>query len=205
MATMMNRVFNRVRRAHRRALRLWFAVVLIVVGGGVSGSARSDEDDWQLSARGGLASVVVEGRDPFGIRIGVDGQYGIDDAWAVKLMTSASQHGVSPVPAKALPGGDLYAYSLFGGFSYTMDVLRLLPSFELGVGILGVTGAVAKPHRAIGLQAAVGADYLIGPRWSVGGVAEYVYAPFDLISNALNGNAVPKSFALSARVSWIIH
>jgi hypothetical protein len=57
----------------------------------------------------------------------------------------------------------------------------------------------------MGLQAGVAADYLIGPRFSVGAVAEYVYAPFDLISNALNGNAVPKAFAISARVSWIIH
>jgi opacity protein-like surface antigen len=168
-------------------------------------SARADEDDWLLSAHGGIANVVVEGRDPFGVRLGLTGQYGLDDAWAVLVTTSGSRHGVSADTARALPGGALYSYSVFGGLSYTMDVLRLLPSFEVGVGILGITGAVAKAHRAIGMQVGAGADYLLTPRWSIGAVAEYVFAPFDLISNALTGNAVPQAFALSARVSWIIH
>jgi hypothetical protein len=167
--------------------------------------AAADDDDWQLSARGGIASVVVDGRNPTGLRLGLDGQYGLSDAWAVRLTTSGSRHGVSANAAKQLPGGTIWSYAVFGGVSYTMDVLRLLPSFEVGVGMLGVTGAVVKPHRAIGLQAAAAADYLVSPRWSVGGVAEYVYAPFDLIANALNGSAVPQAFALSARVCWIIH
>jgi|GEM_PF-987188 len=170
-----------------------------------SSPARADADDWQVSGHAGIASVVVEGRDPLGLRLGLGGQYGLDDAWAVRMTASASRHGVSEDPARALPGGTIYAYSAFAGFSYTLDVLRLLPTFELGLGILGVTGAVAKPHRAIGMQAAIGAEYLVGPRWSVGAVAEYVFAPFDLISNALSGNAVPQAFALCARVSWIIH
>ena len=147
----------------------------------------------------------MDGRNPLGLRAGVDGQYGLSDAWAVRLTASGSRHGVSDDAMKRLPGGTIWSYAVFGGVSYTMDVLRLLPSFEVGVGMLGVTGAVLKPRRAIGMQAAVAADYLIGPRWSIGGVAEYVYAPFDLIANALNGTAVPQAFALSARVSWIIH
>ena len=44
--------------------------------------------------------------------------------------------------------------------AYTMDVLRLLPTFEVGIAMLGATGAVVKPRRAIGMQAALGADYL---------------------------------------------
>jgi hypothetical protein len=169
-----------------------------------AGSARADEDEWQLSARTGIASMVVEGRDPYGVRLALDAQYGLDDAWAVRLTTAGSRHGVSADPTRQLPGGAMYGYSVFGGLSYTMDVLRLLPSFEVGVGLLGVGGAVVKPHRAIGMQAAVGADYLMAPRWSIGGVAEYVFAPFDLISNALTGNATPRAFALSVRLSWIL-
>jgi hypothetical protein len=168
-------------------------------------SSAADDDDWQVAARAGIASVVVEGRDPLGLRVGVDGQYGLSDAWAIRLTASGSRHSVSQNVAAREPGGTIWAYSGFAGLSYTMDVLRLLPSFEVGVGMLGFGGAVARPHRAIGMQAAVAADYLLGPRWSVGGIAEYVYAPFDLISNALSGNAVPRAFALSARVCWILH
>jgi hypothetical protein len=166
--------------------------------------AAADDDDWQVSARAGIASVAIEGRNPFGVRLGVDGQYGLSDAWAIRVSAMGSRHGVSENMAAALPGGAIWAYSAFGGLAWTMDVLRLLPSFEVGVGMLGVAGAVAKPHRAIGMQAAIAADYLVGPRWSIGGIAEYVFAPFDLISNALTGDAVPQAFALSARICWII-
>ncbi|MES1209429.1 MAG: hypothetical protein ABUS79_26115 [Pseudomonadota bacterium] len=166
--------------------------------------ARADEDDWQVAARAGIASIVVDGRNPFGARFGVDGQYGLNDAWAVRLTAVGSRHGVSADAPHQLPGGTIYAYSVFGGLSYTLDVLRLLPSFEVGVGLLGIEGAVVKPRRAVGMQASVAADYLVGPRWSIGGVAEYVFAPFDLVSNALNGNAIPQAFALSARICWII-
>jgi hypothetical protein len=168
-------------------------------------AARADADDWQVAAAAGIASLKVEGRDPLGMRLSLDGQYGLDDAWAVRLTASGGRHGVTPDKDKSLPGGAIYSYSLFAGLAYSMDILRLLPSFEVGLGILGATGAVTKPHRAIGMHAAVGADYLLTPRWSVGGVAAYVFAPFDLISNALSGNASPQAFSLSVRLAWILH
>ncbi|MEO8211929.1 MAG: outer membrane beta-barrel protein [Myxococcales bacterium] len=182
---------------------VFLAAVLTAMLG--SRTARADADDWQLSAAAGIASLVVDGRDPLGMRLALDGQYGLDDAWAVRLTASGGRHGVTSDMAKSLPGGEIYSYALFAGLAYSMDVLRLLPSFEVGLGILGATGAVTKAHRAIGMQAAVGADYLLTPRWSVGGVAAYVYAPFDLISNALTGNAVPQAFSLSVRLGWILH
>jgi len=182
-------------------LLLWGACLMVAFS---SRAAWADEDEWQLSARAGMASIAVEERSPFGARVALDGQYGLDDAWALRLTAGGARYGVSADAPKSLPGGAIYAYSLFAGVAYAMDVLRLLPSFEVGLGVLGVTGAVVKPHRAVGMQAAVGADYLMTPRWSIGGVAEYVFAPFDLIANALNGNAVPQAFALSVRLSWIL-
>lgn len=182
---------------------LCFLVAVVVCA--APGAARADEDDWQVAARAGVAGVSADGRSPLGPRLALDAQYGLSDAWAVRLTAAGSRHGVSENMKAGLPGGAVYGYSVFGSLSYTMDLLRLLPSFEVGLGILGVTGAVMKPRRAVGAQAAIAADYLMGPRWSIGGVAEYVYAPFDLISNALSGAAVPQAFALSARICWIIH
>jgi hypothetical protein len=181
----------------------WLAAFLTTLSRPVT--ARADADDWQVAAAAGIASLVVEGRNPMGMRLALDGQYGLDDAWAVRVTASGGRYGVTPDMAKALPGGAIYSYSVFAGLAYSMDILRLLPSFEIGVGLLGATGAVIKPHRAFGMQAAVGADYLLTPRWSVGGVAAYVFAPFDLISNALSGNASPQAFSLSVRLAWILH
>ncbi len=189
----------------KQRLVLTLALITATISVVAPRRALADADDWQLALRTGLASVVVEGRDPFGLRLAVDGQYGLNDAWAIRLTAGGSRHGVTEDMMARLPGGTIWAYSVFGGLSYTMDVLRLLPSFEVGIGMLGVDGAVVKPHRAIGMQAAAAADYLMGPRWSIGGFAEYVFAPFDLIANALTGTAVPQAFALSARVCWIIH
>lgn len=185
---------------------MWGLIVTVSLGvAALPHQAHADEDDWQVGGQLGVAGVVVDGREPLGPRLGLDGQYDLDDAWAIRLSANGSRHGVSATPAKGLPGGAIYGYSIFAGLAYTMDVLRLLPSFAVGIGVLGVEGAVKKRHRAVGMQAAVGADYLMGPRWSIGGVAEYVYAPFDLISNATSGRANPQAFALSLRVSWIIH
>ena len=57
--------------------------------------AAADEDDWQLGARAGVASVVVDHRDPLGVRAGLDGQYGLTDAWAIRLTGSLARIGVS--------------------------------------------------------------------------------------------------------------
>jgi len=197
------RVFRGLRSVGIALGSLCFGAALTV--GVLERTAHADEDDWQVAARAGVSSVSVDGRSPLGPRLALDAQYGLSDAWAVRITAAGSRHGVSGNMAAGLPGGAVYGYSAFGSLAYTMDLLRLLPSFEVGLGVLGVTGAVKNPRRAVGAQAALAADYLMGPRWSVGGVAEYVYAPFDLISNALSGAAVPQAFALSARICWIIH
>jgi hypothetical protein len=202
---------SRPRRLRRRIGVSLVAVVVVVVVlvfatmAAWPRRARADADEWQLSARTGIASVVVDHRDPLGVRAAIDGQYGLDDAWAIRATGSLARIGVSADAQAGLPGGAIWAYSALVGLVYTMDVLRLLPTFEVSAAMLEIRGAVVKPRRAIGLQAALGADYLLRPRLSVGGIAEYIFAPFDLVSNALNGNAIPQAFAFSIRVSWTFH
>jgi hypothetical protein len=175
-----------------------------IVLAAAAGPVRAEADEWRLSGRAGIANVYTDGRHPLGVRGGIDGEYGLTDAWAVRLSGSISQHDVSEDPAAGLPGGTINAYGIFAGLTYALDVLRLVPYFEAGLGLLTVSGAVREPHRALGMQVAAGADYLLGPRWSVGGVAEYTYAPFDLVANVLSGGGVPQTFALSVRVSWAL-
>jgi hypothetical protein len=210
---MMTLVFQRSCRTRRwpRALcgprfatpATLVALITLLLAAGAP-AAHADDDDWQVAARAGIASIAVAGRDELGPRLAVDGTYGLTDAWAIRVTASGSRHGVSEDLARGLPGGGVFGYSAFGGLSYTMDILRLLPSFEMGLGLLGVTGAVKEPRRALGMQAAIAADYLMSPRWSIGGIAEYVYAPFDLITKGLKGTAVPQAFALSVRICWTV-
>ena len=196
---------GRIRRTPRALPRPSVAALgLLLLVAAWAPPTYADEDDWQVAARAGITGISVAGREELGPRLAVDGTYGLTDAWAVRLTASASRHGVSQDATRGLSGDAVFGYSAFGGLSYTMDILRLLPSFEMGLGLLGVTGGVKEPTRSLGMQAAIAADYLINPRWSVGGIAEYVYAPFDLITKGLNGTAVPQAFALSARVCWTI-
>lgn len=152
-----------------------------------------------------MASVVVDGRDPLGVGVGIDVQYGLDDAWAARLSASGGRHAVDADQMRRLPGGNVWSYSAFAGLNYTMDVLRLLPTFELGLGYLGIAGAVQAQRRSLGVQAGIGADYLWRPRFTIGAKAEYVFAPFDLVSNVLNGSQTPQAFSLCARIGWILN
>jgi opacity protein-like surface antigen len=173
-------------------------------GGAAERAARADADDWQLSARAGLASVVMDGRDPLGVGLGGELQYGFDDAWALRLSLGGAAQRVSSDMSKQLPGGTIWSYSAFAGVGYTMDVLRLLPTFAAGIGVLGARGAVKTDHTNIGIQVGLGADYLLTPRFSLGATAEYVFAPFDLFSHVLTGDQVPQAFALQARATWTL-
>ena len=167
-------------------------------------TAHADEDDWQVSARLGLASMVVEGRDPLGLGLGGEVRYGLDDAWALRLSLGGAAHSVSADKDHQLPGGTIFSYSAFAGLGYTMDVLRLLPTFAVGIGVLGARGAVATDHANLGVDVGLGADYLLTPRLAIGATASYVFAPFDLFSHVLTGDQVPKAFALSARATWTL-
>lgn len=168
------------------------------------GAARADEDDWQVAARAGLAGAVADGRSPLGLGIGGDLQYGLDDAWSLHLSLAGAGQRVDADMGRMLPGGTVWSYTGFAGLGYTMDVLRLLPTFEAGLGVLGVAGAVTTSHLAIGVQVGMGADYLLTPRFSLGLTAQYVFAPFDLFSHVLTGDQTPQAFAFCTRATWIL-
>lgn len=173
-------------------------------GGPTTRPAHADAEEWQVAARAGMTRVVVDGRSPLGVGLGTDVQYGINDTFAARLSLSGGLQRVSAQAKPPLPGGDIWSYGAFAGFGYTMDVLRLLPTFQAGLGVLGVRGAVQKDHTAIGMQLGLGADYLLTPRFSVGLTAQYVFAPFDLLSHVLTGDQVPQAFDFAVRGTWTL-
>ena len=64
---------------------------------------------------------------------------------AIVAVAGAAQRA-STDTSKQLPGGTIWSYVAFAGFGYTMDVLRLLPTFAAGIGVLGARGAVKSDH-----------------------------------------------------------
>ena len=172
--------------------------------GAIEPAARADEDEWRVSARAGLANIVADGRDPMGLGLGGEIQYGLDDAWALRLSVAGAAQRVDAQMDQKLPGGTIWSYSAFAGLGYTMDVLRLLPTFAVGIGVLGARGAVKSHIGHVGVQVGLGADYLLTPRFAFGVAADYVFAPFDLLSHVIDGSQVPQAFALSARATWTL-
>jgi len=193
----------------RRRLGLPSLLSLALAGASALASAphaaRADEDDWRVSARAGLANIVADGRDPMGLGLGGEIQYGLDDAWALRLSMAGAAQRVDAQMDQQLPGGTIWSYSAFAGLGYTMDVLRLLPTFAVGLGVLGARGALKSPIRHVGIQVGLGADYLVTPRFAFGLAADYVFAPFDLFAHVIEGTQVPQAFALSARATWTLH
>lgn len=178
---------------------------VVVTGVAERSSGAADEDEWQISGRAGVSRVSADGRNPGGLRVQIDGLYGLSDAWALRVAGSASYHLIGADMKAGLPAGTASTYGLHAGVNYTLDVLRLLPFFEVAVGVFAVRGQVVDPSTALGMQVGVGAEYLLDPRLGLGAVAEYVYSPFDLLSGALRGTGPPQAFSLSARISWILH
>jgi len=192
-------------RGTARAAVVWSCLVSCLAGWTLgSGGARADEDDWQVAGRAGLAGVVADGRSPLGLGVGGDLQYGLDDAWSLHLSLSGAGQRVDADTSHMLPGGTVWSYAAFAGLGYTMDVLRLLPTFEAGLGVLGMGGAVTSSRLAVGVQVGMGADYLLTPRFSLGLTAQYVFAPFDLFSHVLAGDQTPQAFAFCTRATWIL-
>ncbi|MDX2021749.1 MAG: hypothetical protein SF187_16030 [Deltaproteobacteria bacterium] len=153
------------------------------------------EEEWQFGVSAGGARVAADGASPLGAIVGVDAQYGFNDAWAARAAVEAAwlervnQDAVVRVGHAAL------------GITYSLDVLRLLPFVEGSVCVLGVGGGVADKRSDVGLQVGLGADYLLNPRYSVGLIGRYTYLPVQLTGSDTFGET-PQLATVSLRVSY---
>jgi opacity protein-like surface antigen len=156
-------------------------------------------DEWQLAARAAFAKVAANGGHPNGPLVGIDLQYGLDDAWAARLSLESSWHGVSNARGKAGEDGYVRASSLTAGVTYAVDVMRLVPIFEIGIGLLDVGGAAAAAHRDFGIALGIGADYLLSEVWSLGVGARYQQFPLRAAGLTPNYDGDPTVFSLAIR------
>jgi len=189
-----------------RAVRLGTAAVVVAMATALAGerpARAAGESEWQLSARLGGGTVSIDNRSPWGATGAVDLEYGITDAWAARASVGFSLNPVDANPKANLPGGKVNTTTALLGLTYTFDVLRLVPYGEVSFGFVRFGGAVSKPHSTFASELGLGADYLVTRRWALGVSFQYLFAPADLISNAMELGNSPFAFSGTLRGSWL--
>lgn len=182
-----------------------FALVLLSVGGAPVGWA-AGEREWQISGRVGGAAINVDERRPWGFATGLDVEYGFTDSWAARGSIQYSRHGVESEGEKDMrPSGNILATAALAGLTYTIDVLRLVPSAHLQLGVIRFDGAVTTPQTVFAADLGIGADYYVTRSWTAGLSFQYLFAPADLVSDPLNLGSSPFSFFAAVRLSRIFH
>jgi len=162
------------------------------------------EHEWQAALRLGVGTVSVDGRKPWGPAAGIDLDYGLTDAWALRLSFEGSTHDVSKTSDSDMrPEGAIRTDAVLLGLTYTFDVLRLVPYADLQVGLAQVRGAVTAPQSLLAMQLGVGADYFVTRRITAGISFHYLFEPADLLSDPLNLGTNPFSFTATARGSYL--
>jgi hypothetical protein len=154
----------------------------MVVATLVSVSARADYKDWTLSAFPAYAVTYVDTRAPSGAGGGLEVGFGITESLTLKASGFLSWHPVGET--KMTAGGTISEFAGMVGINYSLDVIRLVPSFDLNVGVLGLRGdpgfkdnaksnAVAESSTAFGVGLGFNLDYLLTRHWALGLVVRY--------------------------------
>lgn len=142
-------------------------------------SARADRGEFLVAAEPSFALIHVDGRNAWGGGTGLDLEYSVTDSLAVRATGAFTAHDL---PANmTLPGGLLTAWHAGAGLTYSLDVLRLVPYFDVSVGLLGKTQPVRdmsgktsqKASYDFGFEIGLGLDYLITRTVAVGFVVRY--------------------------------
>jgi opacity protein-like surface antigen len=154
-------------------------------------------EEWELAADARAVWVEADDRRPIGPGIGLQLQRGFTDAFAVRLALGVSRHDVGSNGEQ--PGGAVTAASAFAGITYAIDVLRVVPFVELGVGLLDVSGAVSERRHGLGFDLGLGAQYLVTRDWGLGATIRYQAFPVEL--GSASGGDHPSVVALGLRVA----
>ncbi len=181
------------------------ALALVAFGLVAAPAARAralGQEEWQAAARAGIGVVHVDGRNPWGEAAGLDLEYGLTDAWGLRLSLEGSLHSVDKQMKAGLPGGLVSTEAALAGVVYTIDVLRLVPYAELQVGAARIGGAVTAPLTMFVSELGLGSDYYLNARWRAGVSLQYLYRPQDLLSNPQGLGNSPFTFSVTARLAF---
>jgi len=181
------------------ALGFWITVVLVLLAAPVSAAGANE---WQLSLRAGIGVVNVGG-DPWGVAGGVDVEYGITDAWAVRASLEGSTRSVSADKQTGTAAGSEHTDAALLGITYTIDVLRLVPYATLQFGVAQIGGPLAAPVTMLASELGLGGDYYLTRQLRAGISFQYLYRPQDLFQNPEGLGNSPFTFSATARFGWV--
>ncbi|HWE31726.1 MAG TPA: hypothetical protein VHB97_27185 [Polyangia bacterium] len=145
-------------------------------------AAHADFKDWTVALWPAYAVTYVDTRAPSGGGGGVEVGFGLNDALTLKASGFVSWHPVDAT--KTTAAGTIGEFAAMVGINYSLDVIRLVPSFDLQVGVLGLRGdagfhdnsrsnAVVPSSTAFGVGVGLSVDYLLTRRIAVGVVVRY--------------------------------
>jgi hypothetical protein len=163
--------------------RLLALAPLLVAG---AHPARAERRELHLGIAPAYAITYVDQRSPSGGGGDARIQYSITDAVGIQAVGGMTAHPLAPDEEMKLKAGLMLTWYANVGVVYALDVVRVMPFFELSLGALGVIhseeGSTKPPTQSIGAAAmlGLGADYLVSRRFSVGVALRYHASLSDL-------------------------
>ena len=135
-----------------------------------------------FSAFPAYAITYVDSRAPSGAGGGLEVGFGITEALTLKASGFLSWHPTAAT--KMTAAGTIGEFASMVGVSYSLDVIRLVPTLDVAIGVLGIRGsagfadtaksnAVVASSTAFGVGLGLGLDYLLTRHWSVGVIVRY--------------------------------
>ncbi|MCU1282280.1 MAG: hypothetical protein JWM53_5826 [bacterium] len=145
-------------------------------------AAHADYKDWTVSAFPAYAVTYVDSRAPSGAGGGLEVGFGVSESLTLKASGFLSWHPVAKTMSTT--AGTIGEFATMIGINYSLDVIRLVPSFDLNIGLLGLRGdagfkdtpksnAVAQSSTAFGVGIGLNLDYLLTRHWALGLVVRY--------------------------------
>lgn len=147
----------------------------------------------QVSASAGFALAGSGDHASPGGQAGVETALGFTDVWAGHAAVTSSWQ---PAPASG-GAGHVTAVSL--GTTFSLDVVRWVPFFDLGFSLADLRGSGTSSQR-LGPQVGLGVEYLISRRWTLAALARFDYFALRLRGS---GGTHPWSACASLRIGRV--
>jgi hypothetical protein len=144
-----------------------------------TGVARADFKEWKVAVTPAYSIAYVDSRTANGGGGGVEVGFGVTESLTLHASGFLSWHAIDA--SMTQKAGTLSAYASMVGLTYTLDVIRLVPYFDVELGVVGTRGTagfgddpqVAKSSNDFALGLGFGMDFLINRHIAAGFVVRY--------------------------------
>jgi hypothetical protein len=153
----------------------WVACALVLV----PALARAEFKEWKIAVTPAYSVGYVDSRTAHGGGGGLEVGFGITESLSLHLSGFLSWHALDATMTQK--DGIMSAYASMLGLTYTLDVIRLVPYFELQLGVVGTRGTagfgddelVVKSSNDFALGLGFGMDFLVTRNVAVGFLVRY--------------------------------